>query len=1109
MGAASSAAAAEYDDPPQSGYSLAAPSHSQQPQRSHSPSTSPKPSPRPSRSHSYLSAKRQATISQRQLKQLKEQPSKDSDATCGSLYRWFICCTAERAAEREAEKSVKRPEPSMSKSKSRRAVISSILINNQPAPAQSFTFTSTSAVVSSRTQPASAHISRLRLDTTSSFTQPTRAFIRHSSATVTSQVSPYHTPVAAAQQPKSPPQLGRPLPQYTSFSTQQQSAAGKILDDGTAEVQDDTAGESFLQQWREYSDGRVAVQQRHHNNTLSFDQQQLSAQHPAAHLHPHRYTLPTNSTLLAHTTNTHHAHRASYSAHRPSALRATLPSHPTGQQHLAAALTSASVSPSSRSSGAYTPRSQSHHSHTHFAVGRAGSGRGACGEEADVAIDPNAIAASPQSSARSTSANTPVHIAQPQSSPLSASPLRQLRSNLSKVYPLPAPSHSPPLTPEPFMPTAPARLRSRSYVATVSSPMQPWSPMYSPVLSPSSSSASVSHASSRPHTPTTLTSAVHLHYTPVGAKQLNQYEIIEGGELGRGSYGKVVSVRDITTGAIYAMKIMSKRKLQKRTRIRRKRQSESATGAFDSAHDSTTNTVDTEQWEAVKREIAIMKKLCDTHIVRLYEVMDDPAADSLYMVMEWCAGGAWVEPSVGSGDDSVVSAPAIAQSSIVGGVHLSSASLGAAADGGSVGGAGGMQHPFEVGVVDELPVCVVNVDSLSPLPPSLSTRPSMLLPLTIPSSASSAASSATNTLYWTRRYFRDLLTGLSYLHASHVLHRDIKPSNLLLSHPYGHPDSVLKIADFGMSERWWDDGGGDDGIEQSVSSQHTSSELGRSVSATTRTLRSNVGSAAFLSPEQCQMYTNRSSDAGGSMAGGAAAAAAAANSNCPPWMDAGEWSGQLMDVWACGVTLYYCLFHTLPFHSNNPHQLYHLIVHQPLTFPTLPVPPSHPAHSDLLLACDLVRGMLAKEPGQRLTLMEVRSHAWVTRECLEPMLDEWAGAGEDEHWDGAGGGGYDSQSGLSLPPSPSAAASNGDKQTQPPSIRSYKRLQLTTDELSAALTSITHKSASRRLANKQTATVKVEDGSSRDLIRPLQRAALVGQERLMKASQSRQRTASL
>ena len=117
----------------------------------------------------------------------------EEGTTCGSLYGWFLCCVSERREEREKEKSLRRVEPSMSKSKSRRAVISSILINNQPALpglAHTFTFSSTAA------QTATAHVSRLRLDTTS-FTQPPRAFARHTSATVRHQPTP--PPLALAR----------------------------------------------------------------------------------------------------------------------------------------------------------------------------------------------------------------------------------------------------------------------------------------------------------------------------------------------------------------------------------------------------------------------------------------------------------------------------------------------------------------------------------------------------------------------------------------------------------------------------------------------------------------------------------------------------------------------------------------------------------------------------------------------------------------------------------------------------------------------------------------------------------------------------------------------
>lgn len=41
----------------------------------------------------------------------------------------------------------------------------------------------------------------------------------------------------------------------------------------------------------------------------------------------------------------------------------------------------------------------------------------------------------------------------------------------------------------------------------------------------------------------------------------------------------------------------------------------------------------------IREEIAIMKKLNHTNLVSLFEVLDDPEEDSLYMVLEMCKKG--------------------------------------------------------------------------------------------------------------------------------------------------------------------------------------------------------------------------------------------------------------------------------------------------------------------------------------------------------------------------------------------------------------------------------------------------------------------------------------
>jgi [calcium/calmodulin-dependent protein kinase] kinase len=51
------------------------------------------------------------------------------------------------------------------------------------------------------------------------------------------------------------------------------------------------------------------------------------------------------------------------------------------------------------------------------------------------------------------------------------------------------------------------------------------------------------------------------------------------------------------------------------------------------------NSMDSNSLDLIKEEIAIMKKLSHNNLVSLYEVLDDPDEDSLYMVLEMCKKG--------------------------------------------------------------------------------------------------------------------------------------------------------------------------------------------------------------------------------------------------------------------------------------------------------------------------------------------------------------------------------------------------------------------------------------------------------------------------------------
>ncbi|KAH8730086.1 hypothetical protein GQ44DRAFT_673827 [Phaeosphaeriaceae sp. PMI808] len=93
-----------------------------------------------------------------------------------------------------------------------------------------------------------------------------------------------------------------------------------------------------------------------------------------------------------------------------------------------------------------------------------------------------------------------------------------------------------------------------------------------------------------------------------GRKIINQYEIID--ELGRGMHGRVKLGKDLNRGHYVAIKIVDRK--SKRPRL----------GKSNSHEDK------------IKREIAILKKARHPNIVSLLEVIDDPAKNKVYIVLE-------------------------------------------------------------------------------------------------------------------------------------------------------------------------------------------------------------------------------------------------------------------------------------------------------------------------------------------------------------------------------------------------------------------------------------------------------------------------------------------
>ncbi|CAH0371848.1 unnamed protein product [Pelagomonas calceolata] len=90
---------------------------------------------------------------------------------------------------------------------------------------------------------------------------------------------------------------------------------------------------------------------------------------------------------------------------------------------------------------------------------------------------------------------------------------------------------------------------------------------------------------------------------------VNNYILLDS--VGTGSYADVRLAKEKTSDRLYAVKVINKQVLRRKL-----------TGGSTMLDD-------------VKREIAIMKKLSHPHVLRLFEVMDDPKVNKLYLVLEY------------------------------------------------------------------------------------------------------------------------------------------------------------------------------------------------------------------------------------------------------------------------------------------------------------------------------------------------------------------------------------------------------------------------------------------------------------------------------------------
>ncbi|RZS01677.1 hypothetical protein BHM03_00031582 [Ensete ventricosum] len=185
--------------------------------------------------------------------------------------------------------------------------------------------------------------------------------------------------------------------------------------------------------------------------------------------------------------------------------------------------------------------------------------------------------------------------------------------------------------------------------------------------------------------------------------------------------------------------------------------------------------------------------------------------------------------------------------------------------------------------------------------------------------------------------FRHLMEVVVFCHDKGVVHRDLKPENILMA--TNSLSSPIKLADFGLATYI------KPGISVILSSLKVSSLyplLIWDVKSTGESLSGTVGSPFYIAPEV--------------LTGGYNEAA---------------------DVWSAGVILYILLSGMPPFWGKTKSKIFESVRSAELRFP------SDPWRSVSDSAKELIRGMLCRDPAQRLTAKQViAGWRWPSRRLL-------------------------------------------------------------------------------------------------------------------------------
>ncbi|KPI90282.1 putative protein kinase [Leptomonas seymouri] len=384
------------------------------------------------------------------------------------------------------------------------------------------------------------------------------------------------------------------------------------------------------------------------------------------------------------------------------------------------------------------------------------------------------------------------------------------------------------------------------------------------------------------------TSQLAVAYDQQGNCMINRYTIVAN--LGQGAYGKVKLGVDASTGQNVAIKIIDKKHLKKKI---------SGLGAND-------------QDTALRREIAIMKKVRHRNCVSLYEVIDDPASNKLYLIMDYIPNG----PVVRLKPQRFTSA---AISSIETGMLLN----------------GTVYNKYLVR-------CAVRQSPNggdAPLTPEETVgRPTIITCKPVRQHICAL-------------YLRQLVSGLRYMHKRHLVHHDIKPDNILLG-----SDHHVFLTDFGVSEIL------------SARSPEDKDALSLDRHSSEEDDDSDGANVLATSLHVVPIQENGSNGGGGPRLGGGTLLFTSPEL-FDPAMNPSEIDPYLTDVWALGVTLYCMLTGITPFFGRTVVEVRQNIMTQLYPWNSKDVYET-PLASEWKSILD---GLLEKDPNKRWTLQKLKT----------------------------------------------------------------------------------------------------------------------------------------